>query len=145
MKDGQLIMLNVRIQDAVSRGGKENIFEPFYTTKGNEGTGLGLSTVYGIVKQHGGSIIFESKENSGTVFKIFLPAFDDIPGEDRISVNNRPGSKGTGKILMVEDDAQVREIACEVLERQGYSIISAKSGEEALEAYRKGYFSFQLC
>jgi PAS domain S-box-containing protein len=109
-----------------------HIFEPFYTTKGSgRGTGLGLSTVYGIVKQSGGYIWVYSEPGRGTAFKVYLPRVDE-PAET-LQTGKMPGTsrKGTETILLVEDSPQVRELTRTVLAEQGYFIIEAASPEDA--------------
>lgn len=104
------------------------IFEPFFTTK-TEGTGLGLSTVYGIVKQAGGHISVYSEPGRGTSFKIFLPVHG-APAEP--IVQRDTGTGGTGTVLLVEDDEAVRALARRTLEGKGYAVMEASDGEEAL-------------
>lgn len=111
---------------------QDRIFEPFFSTKGDMGTGLGLSTVYGIVKQHRGSISVSSEKDSGTVFRIFLPASDD-PEDVLEQTKSEKNLKESGvTILVVEDNFQVRELTTAMLMRKGYSVFSAESGEKAL-------------
>jgi len=113
------------------------IFEPFFTTKEpGKGTGLGLATVYGIVKQHQGWIEVSSQLGSGTTFKIFLPA--DVTGELKpfIPQKKEPPAVGHEKILLVEDDADVRMVARDVLEVSGYQIWEAADGSEALNIWK---------
>ena len=109
------------------------IFEPFYTTKEREkGTGMGLATVYGIVKQHGGFIKVETAQDQGTCFKIFFPRLTGGSGEnDQCERQEIPG--GNEGILVVEDDTQVRVMTCRMLERLGYRVLDAKDGGEALK------------
>ncbi|HJQ54228.1 MAG TPA: PAS domain S-box protein [Gemmatimonadaceae bacterium] len=110
------------------------IFEPFFTTKAQgEGTGLGLATVYGIVKQSGGYIWVYSEEGKGTMFKVYLPR--DERGLMATPERGAPAQKvevATGTILLVEDEASVRRAACKILQRAGYTVLEAKNGAEGL-------------
>ena len=114
----------------------DKIFEPFFTTKAvGAGTGLGLSTVYGIIKQTGGFIFAHSAKGDGTTFKIFLPrhaagAHDAVPVEEPAPSRDLTGS---GTILLVEDEAPVRQFAARALANKGYKVLEADSGERALE------------
>ena len=106
------------------------IFEPFFTTKA-EGTGLGLSTVYGIVKQAGGHISVYSEPGSGTTFKVYLPVHGAGAATATV-VSESKTQSGTGTVLLVEDDASVRALAKRTLEARGYEVMEAADGEEAL-------------
>jgi two-component system, cell cycle sensor histidine kinase and response regulator CckA len=111
----------------------ERIFEPFFTTKeqGN-GTGLGLSTVYGIVKQSGGFVIVESEPAVGSSFTVFLPrARQPLVTKEPAPAASAVG--GSETILLVEDEDAVRSLASRVLQRAGYAVLTAASGEEALD------------
>ena len=118
------------------------IFEPFFTTKEvGKGTGLGLSTVYGIVKQSGGFIFADSKVGEGARFVIYLP----VHREEAASRRTRGPAKakkdelwGSGTVLLVEDEPMVRSVAERALTRHGYKVVTADSGEEALEFLAKG-------
>jgi PAS domain S-box-containing protein len=111
----------------------QRIFEPFYTTKPH-GTGLGLATVYGIVRQSHGYIQVSSRPGEGSTFRIYLPHTDRIPGLDPEPVpgsRSEPGTHAT--VLVVEDQDNVRRLACGVLRRHGYRVIEAATGAEAVE------------
>jgi CheY-like chemotaxis protein len=108
------------------------IFEPFFTTKGQgEGTGLGLSTVYGIVEQSGGRILVFSEPGHGSTFNIYLPRLQQRPSPlGTVQVIMQP--HGSETILVVEDEDAVRTLLCSILQKQGYTILHAKNGGEGL-------------
>lgn len=117
----------------------EHIFEPFFTTKPvGEGTGLGLSTVYGIVRQSGGDIEVETGPG-GTTFRTYLPRTEGSPEAPRPREKTVP-PRGSGRVLIVEDEQVVRGLARRVLERYGYEVVEASGGAEALERLREGAF-----
>ena len=110
-----------------------HIFEPFYTTKETgKGTGLGLSTAYGIIKQSGGSIHAESSPGKGTWFRVQLPASPGRPAPAKIRGGEEKPVAGSGTVLVVEDDANVRSLLENLLQRCGYTVMGAGSGSEAL-------------
>jgi len=113
------------------------IFEPFFTTKPmGEGTGLGLSTVYGIVRQTGGFIRVESEIGKGTIFAIYLPRQAGLVAEEKPVVEterNEADTIGTGTILLVEDEDPVRLFTARALRTRGYQVLEARSGEAALD------------
>ena len=114
------------------------IFEPFFTTKRvHEGTGLGLSTVYGIVKQSGGHIAVYSEPGQGTIFKIYLPRVDAAGRtrhyEDECAMHR---AKGGETVLIVEDDDALRTVACRALQQCGYQVLEAANGRQALAHVR---------
>jgi len=127
----------------------EKIFEPFFTTKGvGKGTGLGLASVYGIIKQSGGFIQPESDLGNGTTFRIYLPRHlveesDEVDAKaaDRATEQKREMKAadltGTGRVLLVEDEVEVRQFAVRALRRQGYQVLEAADGVEALEVMRE--------
>ena len=117
----------------------QHIFEPFFTTKAvGEGTGLGLSTIYGIIKAHGGHIACRSRIGRGTTFNIFFPAIKDLgPVEPHVPPVLLSLGRGNETILLVDDEAAIRETVREVLTNFGYRTIEAASGEEALEIFQK--------
>jgi two-component system cell cycle sensor histidine kinase/response regulator CckA len=117
---------------------KERIFEPFFTTKENDkGTGLGLSTAYGIVKQSGGNILVYSEPGKGTAFKIYLPRVDGPLEEGRERVVEGEIPHGEETVLIVEDYEEVRQLAVQVLERQGYNVLEAANGNETLRVCKE--------
>ena len=112
---------------------KSHLFEPFFTTKNpGAGTGLGLATVYGIVKQHGGDVSVYSEPGHGTSFKIYLPRIAQAAGAKAVE-SLEPSPPGTETLLVVEDQDGVRKLIREVLAAQGYTVLEAESGERALE------------
>jgi signal transduction histidine kinase/CheY-like chemotaxis protein len=112
---------------------RAHLFEPFFTTKGGSGgTGLGLSMVYGIVRQSGGQITVESETGVGTSFRILLPRCHAPGAAVEVKPPARPPSAAGETVLVVEDEPAIRSLACEMLEGQGYRTLSAGSGEEAL-------------
>lgn len=115
---------------------QSHIFEPFFTTKGPKGTGLGLSTVYGIVKQSGGYVWVYSEVGRGTTFKIYLPRVAST-GETAVQVPEKIQFQrvepGTETILLVEDEANLRYLARQYLEKQGYKVIEAADGAVAMQ------------
>jgi signal transduction histidine kinase/CheY-like chemotaxis protein len=117
---------------------KQQIFEPFFTTKGlGKGTGLGMATCYGIIKQHGGHIEVYSEPQQGATFNIYLPR---VEADDAVSTRRRPAleqlPRGTETVLLAEDELAVRALAGRVLRAQGYSVLEAADGEVALNLAR---------
>ena len=121
----------------IDKASMDRIFEPFYTTKGpGEGTGLGLATVYGIVKSHGGHVCCESEPGVGTTFRIYLPVHrGDIEAD--LETSREFSAFGTGTILLVDDEASIRDFGKKVLEKAGYNVITASNGRGAIEAYKQ--------
>lgn len=111
-----------------------HIFEPFFTTKERgKGTGLGLATVYGIVKQSGGSIAVHSEPGSGTIFDIYLPQLSDQQAVSHSTPSSSPILRGSETVLLVEDDEMVRGLAQIVLESHRYTVMPARNADEAIE------------
>ncbi|MBS8226645.1 hybrid sensor histidine kinase/response regulator [Vannielia litorea] len=114
----------------------EKIFEPFWTTKRpGEGTGLGLSTAYGIVKQSGGYIFADSVHGQGSSFTLYFPAYErpaEAPRTALDTLPREPAGKGEGVVLLVEDEAPVRAFASRALRMRGYTVLEAENAEEAL-------------
>ena len=137
VKPGKYVVLSV--QDSglgMDEETCEHIFEPFFSTKGEQGTGLGLSTVYGIVKQHGGNIWVSSEKDNGTIFKIYLPVSEETTIQEDEAVGEPLNLEGSETILLVEDNKQVRTLACTILSRLGYEVIDSANGKDALRILR---------
>jgi signal transduction histidine kinase/CheY-like chemotaxis protein len=135
MTPGQYVLLSVTdtghgMDDAT----KTHIFEPFFTTKEvGKGTGLGLATVYGVVKQSGGFIWVISSPRQGTTFEIYLPQASGPVSRPDLEAKPSAIPRGSETILVAEDEAGVRELACQFLRVKGYTVLEAKDGQEALE------------
>ncbi|QWV94104.1 GAF domain-containing protein [Geomonas oryzisoli] len=114
----------------------EQIFDPFFTTKGhNEGTGLGLSVVHGIVRNHGGGITVSSRQGLGSTFEVFLPRIGAVQ-KDTLLQTEAPSLPGSGRILFVDDEEDVVFAGKKMLERLGYQVVTGRDGVEALEIFR---------
>jgi len=116
----------------------EHIFEPFYTTKETgKGTGLGLATVYGIVKSHNGHIVCYSEPDEGTTFKIYLPTIDSTQEARKTEEHLTAPEGGSETILLVDDEEPIRGLGTQILEEFGYTVLTAADGESALQLYSK--------
>jgi CheY-like chemotaxis protein len=116
---------------------RSHIFEPFFTTKPpGEGTGLGLSTVYGIVKQSGGHVWVYSEPGRGTTFKVYLPRVEEAPAPRPPAASEAPAASRGETVLLVEDQGALREMIRESLESLGYRVLEAEGGEQALDIAR---------
>jgi two-component system cell cycle sensor histidine kinase/response regulator CckA len=133
---GEFIQIEVRDTGVgIPYENRQKIFEPFFTTKQQgKGTGLGLSAVYGIVKNHHGAISVYSEPGSGTVFHILLPGSDDNAD---VFAENETITKGTGNILLVEDEEFIRITAKSMLEDMGYTVILAENGKAGVDLFKK--------
>jgi CheY-like chemotaxis protein len=136
---GEFVRLSVRDTGCgMTPEVKARIFEPFFTTKVvGKGTGLGLATVFGIVKQHQGWIEVESQVGVGTTFKVFLPAVPRSVAAPAQAVATAEARGGHETILLVEDEAALRGLTRLVLQRYGYRVLEAASGVEALSVWEK--------
>jgi len=124
---------------------KARVFEPFFTTKpAGRGTGLGLSTVYGIVKQSGGNIWLYSEPGKGTTFKIYLPAIEALPEDIGKAAPVEVTRRGKGTVLLVEDDEQLRRLTHRALAAQGYEVLEADRGRAALDGARRHQGTIEL-
>jgi PAS domain S-box-containing protein len=141
VKPGQYVMLTVSDTGrGIDKGLIERIFDPFFSTKTRDyhkGTGLGLSVVQGIVQQHGGHITVESEVGRGTTFRMYFPALkpEKIPEDVEKKIPYLAGGNET--ILLIEDEELVRELGVTILEKFGYTVLSAGDGQEALDVYEK--------
>jgi PAS domain S-box-containing protein len=139
-RQGRFVLVSVSDTGVgIDEESQTHIFEPFYTTKQiGKGTGLGLATVYGIVKQHGGWINLYSVVGKGSTFKLYLPAIAEAPATPSGEKNIEQMPGGTETILLVDDEAYIRRLGRRILERLGYTILEATDGCEAVELYGRG-------
>lgn len=136
---GRFVMLAVTDTGiGMNAATQAHIFEPFFTTKEKgKGTGLGLATVYGVVKQSGGFVWVYSELGKGTTFKIYLPRVDEVAETVSEKKHKEEFARGSGTILLAEDEKEVREVTREFLELAGYTVIDAKDGADALTLAEK--------
>jgi len=136
IKEGEYIEISVSDTGiGMSKNDIENIFEPFYTKKkmGRSGTGLGMSVVWGTVKDHSGYIDIHTKKDIGTTFTLFFPATREMRKKDSNGVSIDAYKGGGESILVIDDVEEQREIASIILKKLNYSLFSVSSGEEAIE------------
>jgi CheY-like chemotaxis protein len=133
--------LLLRISDTgvgMDESTRRHVFEPFFTTKrAGKGTGLGLATVFGIVTQAGGHISVSSELGRGTTFSIYLPRMAGPAAPEIPSAEKRRVPQAAGTVLVVEDQEEVRTLACTILREAGYEVLDAADGEEALTLARR--------
>jgi len=136
-KPGNYVLLTVTdTGTGMDKKTMERIFDPFFTSKEmGRGTGLGLASAYGIIKGHGGYIDVESKKGHGTTFSIFLPASEKM-GQKAVKAAEQ-FIKGTGTVLLVDDEKVILEVGKELLEAMGYRVLIANDGKGAVEVYKK--------
>lgn len=133
-KPGKFIRISISDEGAgISKEHLPRIFDPYFTTKA-EGTGLGLATSYSIVKKHDGMIKVESQLGKGTTFNVYLPASGQMTAEDEDSADFI--FTGSGKVLLMDDEPSIRELAGEMLAILGFEVVLAKDGAEAVELYK---------
>jgi CheY-like chemotaxis protein len=124
---------------------RKRIFEPFFTTKEvGKGTGLGLATVYGIIKQSGGHIAVYSEPNRGSTFKIYLPSTEEKAAPSSSYPRPKFLPRGKGTVLLVEDEDMVRTLSSQVLQEHGYTVLEAWHGKEALALSERDLSAVQL-
>jgi CheY-like chemotaxis protein len=127
----------------MDKGTQQRIFEPFFTTQEvGQGTGLGLASVYGIIKNHGGHINVYSEKGLGTTFTIYLPITEKKITEEK----SLPGEILRGKevVLLIDDEDPIIDVASKGLKMMGYEVLAARCGEEAVEIYRKNHDRIDL-
>jgi signal transduction histidine kinase len=135
---GDYVMLSVSdTGSGMTEEVKSHLFEAFFTTKPKgQGTGLGLATCHTIVEQSGGHICVHSELGKGTVFQIYFPRVDQATDTESLTLQTGPLPRGTETLLIVEDEPPLRQLACGVLGSQGYHVLSASNGQEALNVAR---------
>jgi CheY-like chemotaxis protein/two-component sensor histidine kinase len=137
VKPGPYVVLTVRDSGTgIDQETTRKIFEPFFTTKKSDGRkGLGLSVVYGIVKQHGGFIDVLSEKGKGATFKVYIPVTREKAGE--IKSGEKPAKAGGETILVAEDEKSLRDVASDILRKLGYKVLVAPDGLKAVDIFRE--------
>lgn len=145
LRPGHYVVLSVRDTGCgIPPEAMEHVFEPFFTTKGvEEGAGLGLATVYGIVQQHGGAVDIDSEPDKGTCVRIYLPAAAPADADDNGS-QAQSAAGGTETILLAEDEPMVRDMTTRIFETAGYRVLAASDGEEALQMFQENRDTISL-
>jgi PAS domain S-box-containing protein len=144
---GPYVLVSVRDTGCgIPKDMQQRIFEPYFTTKPKgKGTGMGLATAYGIIKNHGGFIEVYSEPQAGAVFRIYLPYSPqkDLKPPHAIDVPSTP-LHGTGRILLIDDEQIIRDLATNLLQELGYEVVTAVNGQEAVAFYREHYAAIHL-
>lgn len=145
-KAGEYVLISVRDTGVgMNRETKRRLFEPFFSTKAvGKGTGLGLATVYGFIKQSEGYITVESKLNEGSIFRIYLPCVQEIIEKSSDEALREKSNHGAETILLVEDEDIVRKLGKEILQSCGYKVVEASNGLDALEKCEKENLEIDL-
>ena len=145
-RPGEYVLLSISDNGSgMDEATKRRVFEPFFTTKKlGRGTGLGLSTVYGIIKQHEGWINLDSRWGKGTVFHAYLPRAAEGQEEMPIFPESSRGRTGKETILLADDEEMIRNLAQQILETHGYSVVTAADGQEAIDLYMQQRDRFDL-
>ena len=145
-KSGPYALLSVKDTGCgMDEKSKERIFDPFFTTKGvGEGTGLGLSVIYGIVKQHKGHIDVRTKPGQGATFNVYFPLIEKPKSEGKASKTLSPLGYGTETVLLAEDDNSVRMFSRDILRQNGYRVIEAIDGEDAVRKFMENKEEIQI-
>lgn len=145
---GNYVMLSVADNGCgIAEEVRQEIFKPFFTTKERRGTGLGLSTVYSVVKEHSGEIFCESEEGRGSIFVIYFPLEEVLAAPELLEEKESDSQtlpSGTEKILVVDDEQDVRTIIQRCLEHLGYEVLVASNGKEAIELFSKNFSNLSL-
>ena len=145
-RPGEYVVLSIAdngigMEEATQR----RVFEPFFTTKRlGRGTGLGLSTVYGIVKQHEGWITLDSEPGTGTTFRCYFPRSTDSPEEMAVLPGEKRPPEGKETILLVDDEEMIRDLGTRILTMQGYTVLTAGDGQQAIDMFLAGRESIDL-
>jgi signal transduction histidine kinase len=145
-KIGKYVLISISDTGfGIDEATKTKIFEPFFTTKElGKGTGLGLSMVYGIIKQHNGYINVYSEPGEGTTFRIYLPVIKAVSEKMQPSSGHVPVQGGTETILVAEDDRALRRLSKDILEKNGYTVVEAVDGDDAISKFRENTKDIQL-
>ena len=136
---GEYLLLRIRDNGiGMDERTRQHVFEPFFTTKGKgKGTGLGLATVFGIVTQAGGHITVTSEQGQGSTFNLYFPRLVGPAPAEAIAAEKRPAARDGGTVLVVEDQPEVRGLACTILRERGFEVLEARDGEEALSLLQR--------